>query len=155
MALVRARSAARTLIKTVCRVVAAPCSALLCPEWRDNQRQARNFQHISPGYIQHPFSLRPHVRHPSPPHHPSFLFYCANVLAAVFALFWPFFAFLFALLSFQHFRFCVCALSPGVQGVREKERESGRERERGRQVLAKVQNQIIYFPIRAEITFLI
>lgn len=131
MALVRARSAARTLIKTVCRVVAAPCSALLCPEWRDNQRQARNFQHISPGYIQHPFSLRPHVRHPSPLTIPlSFsLFYCANVLAAVFALFWPFFAFLFALLSFQHFRFCVCALSPGEQGVREKERESGRERE--------------------------
>lgn len=132
MALVRARSAARTLIKTVCRVVAAPCSVLLCPEWRDNQRQARNFQHISPGYIQHPFSLRPHVRQPSPSrHHPSSLlsFLLRQCSGCSFCLVLAFFAFLFALLSFQHFRFCVCALSPAVQGVREKERESGRERE--------------------------
>lgn len=135
MALVRARSAARTLIKTVCRVVAAPCAALLCPEWRDNQRQARNFQHISPGYIQHPFSLRPHVRTSDtlPPLHSSCLlsFLLRQCSGCSFCLVLAFFRLFVCFIELSALSLlCLCPQPGRTRSEREREGEWKRERER-------------------------
>lgn len=120
------RGAARRQIKTVW----PKCSAenVLTPEWRDNQRRRAIFNTLARIHI-HPFfccagrvAFRPTTHaslSPSPNAllHAFHSFYCANVQAAVSPGFLPVFlvvlsCFLFALLSFQHFRLAFLAFLP-------------------------------------------
>lgn len=134
MALVRARSAARTLIKTVCRVVAAPCSALLCPARNGEITNARRATFNT--FRQDTYNIlfrcvRTSATLPPAPPHPSCLlsFLLRQCSGCSFCLVLAFFRLFVCFIELSALSLlCLC---PGIQGVRERDREWERERATG------------------------